>query len=212
MRDMKVLIADDHAVVRRGLREILEDNFEEPIVGEAASTAETMDAIRREHWDIVLLDVTMPGRGGLEVLKDLRVTRPKLPVLVLTVHPVEQYGMRALKAGAAGYVTKETAPEELVAAVKKVLSGSRYVPPALGETIAASIAEPSGPAPHEALADREFQVLCMLASGKTIKQIAIELSLSPKTISTYRARVLEKLNLRCTAELVRYGQQHGLAE
>lgn len=209
---MKVLIADDHAVVRRGLREILEENFPDLTVGEAASTAETMDAVRRERWDIVLLDLKMPGRGGLEVLRDLRVTRPKLPVLVLTVHPVEQYGIRALKAGAAGYITKESAPDELVGAVKKVLAGGRYVPPALCETLAVSLTTGAKPAPHEALSHREFQVLCMLASGKTIKQIAIELSLSAKTIATYRTRVLQKLNLRTTAELVRYGLAHGLAD
>ncbi|MCX8109067.1 MAG: response regulator transcription factor, partial [Verrucomicrobiae bacterium] len=197
---MKVLIADDHAVVRRGLKEILEDHFTNVVIGETATTSQTLEAVQREHWDILLLDLKMPGRGGLDVLRDLRRVKPALPVLVLTVHPVEQYGLRAIKAGASGYITKDSAPSELVDAVEKVLSGHLFVPPALGETLAASIATASAPPPHEALSHREFQVLCMLASGKTCKEIAIELSLSIKTISTYRARLLQKLNLTTTAE------------
>jgi len=209
---MRVLIADDHAVVRRGLREILQDHFQQLVVGEATNAAETIDAIRQQHWDILLLDLKMPGRGGFEVLREVRATQPKLPVLVLTVQPIEQYGLRAMKAGAAGYITKENAPDELIAAVKKIIDGGLYVPSQLGDVLATRIAPGSTTPPHETLSDREFQVLSLLASGRTIKQVALELSLSIKTVSTYRARLLTKLNLKSTADLVRYGQLHGLGE
>lgn len=209
---MKILIADDHAVVRRGLREILEDHLPDLVVGEAANAQETLEAVWREHWDLLLLDLKMPGRGGWEVLRDVHRARPRLPVLVLSMHPEDQYGVRALRAGAAGYITKESAPQELVAAVQKVAAGGRYVSPALAETLAAALRPGAPQAPHDALSDREFQVLCLLAAGKTVKQVAIELSLSVKTISTYRTRLLEKLRLRTTAELIQYALKQGLVD
>lgn len=209
---MKILIADDHAVVRRGLKEILEDHFPDLAVGEAATAPETLEAINRQPWDLLLLDLKMPGRGGLDVLHAVRQSHPRLPVLVLSMHPEEAYGARVLKAGAAGYLTKESAPQELVAAVRKVTAGGQYVSPALTESLVAALRAGTTEVTPDMLSDREFQVLALLGAGKTVKQISIELSLSIKTISTYRTRLLEKLRLRTTGELIHYAIQHGLAE
>ncbi len=209
---IKILIADDHPIVRRGLRQILVEQPDMAVLGEAQNAQELLDLARHDNWDVVVLDISMPGRGGLEVLKDLKTLRPGAAVLVLSIHPEDQYAGRALKAGAAGYLTKDSAPEELVKAIRKVLAGGKYVSPSFAETLAlrldASLAKPL----HEALSDREYQVLCRIASGKTVSQIAEELALSAKTVSTYRGRILDKLGLDTTAELMRYALERGLVE
>jgi len=206
---MRVLIADDHAVVRRGLKQILLDEYGALEVGEAGDAHETLRLAREEPWDIVVLDISMPGRSGLEVLRELKQTRPRLPVLILTTHPEEQYAVRVLKAGAAGYMTKESAPEHLVEAIRKVTAGGRYITPTLADLLVTQITGAEKP-PHESLSDREFQVLRLIASGKTVGQIAEELSLSSNTVSTYRARVLEKMGMKTNAELTHYAISNGL--
>ena len=209
---MRILIADDHAVVRRGLKQILADEFKKADFGEAGNAREALDRIRKENWDTVVLDITMPGRSGLEALKEIKEARPKLPVLVLSMHPEDQFAVRVLKSGASGYMTKESAPEELVGAVKKVLAGGRYVSPALAEKMASYLAIDTPNPPHERLSDREFTVLRMIASGKTVSQIAVELSLSVKTVSTYRTRILEKMGMASNAELTHYAIKNQLVE
>ena len=209
---LKVLIADDHAVVRRGLIEILLHELKDPICGEAENSQQVLAQVRSQTWDLVILDVSMPGRSGIDVLSDLKRERPKLPVLVLSMHPEDQYGKRVLKAGASGYMNKNSAPEELIKAIRKVLAGGRYVSPALAEKLALDLSEDLGHLPHEALSDREFEVLRMIGSGKTISLIAKELHLSAATISTYRARILEKMKMTTTAELMRYAFQNHLVE
>jgi two-component system, NarL family, invasion response regulator UvrY len=209
---IKVLIADDHAVVRQGLRQILMETADMQVSGEAASGPEALDRARGEDYDVMVLDITMPGRSGFDILKELRGEKPKLPVLVLSMHAEEQFAVRLLKAGASGYLNKESAPEELVKAIRKVVSGGRYVSPALAEKLAFEIDADSDKLLHESLSDREFQVMRMMASGKTVKEIAAELSLSVKTISTYRARILDKMNLRTNAELIHYAIQNQLIE
>ena len=209
---MKILLADDHAVVRRGLKQILADDFRTAIFGEARNAQEALNLAWKEKWDIVVLDITMPGRSGLEVLRELKKTRPKLPVLVLSMHPESQFAVRVLKRGAAGYMTKESAPEELVGAIKKVLAGGRYVSSSLAEKLATYLAGDDQKTPQELLSDREFQVLRLIASGKMVGEIARELALSVKTISTYRTRILEKMGMKNNAELMHYAMQHQLVE
>src|ERR1700722_6211980 len=208
---MKILIADDHAVVRHGLKQILADEFKKSVFGEAGNAQEALDLVWKEPWDVVVLDITMPGRSGLEVLREIKKSSPKLPVLVLSMHPENQFAVRVLKRGASGYMTKESAPAELVGAIKSVLAGRRYVSPTLAESLAASLST-NHKAPQDKLSDREFQALRLIASGKTVSEIARELSLSVKTISTYRARILEKMGLKNNAELMRYAMQHRLVE
>ena len=208
---MRVLIADDHAVVRRGLKEILADEFDTLSVGEAQNAQDILRLVREHEWDVVVLDISMPGKNGLEVLKELRQLLPQTPVLILTTHSEELYAIRGLRAGAAGYMTKESAAEHLVEAVRKVTRGGRYITPALAEILAASVVGNLEKAPHETLSDREHQVLCMIASGKTVGQIALQLSLSVTTISTYRARVLEKMGMKTNAELTHYAISNNLA-
>jgi two-component system invasion response regulator UvrY len=209
---MKILIADDHAVVRQGLKQILADEFSRAAFGEAGTAQEAIAKVWETEWDVVVLDITMPGRSGLEVLGEIRKSRPRLPVLVLSMHPEDQFAMRVLKSGAAGYMTKESAPEALVGAIKKVLAGGRYVSPALGEQMASYLGTDVQKPPHERLSDREFLVLRLIASGKTVSQIADQLALSVKTISTYRARILEKMLMRSNAELTHYAIQNRLVE
>jgi len=209
---LKVLIADDHAIVRRGLIEILLHELKDPICGEAENAQQVLAQVRSQTWDLVILDVSMPGRSGIDVLSDVKREQPKLPVLVLSMHPEDQYGKRVLKAGASGYMNKNSAPEELIKAIRKALAGGRYVSPALAEKLALDLSEDLSHLPHEALSDREFEVLCMIGSGKTISLIAEELHLSVATISTYRARILEKMNMTTTAELMRYAFQNHLVE
>lgn len=209
---MRVLIADDHAVVRRGLKEIIGEAFPKVTFGEAKSAQEAVALARRQDWEIVILDVSMPGLSGLDILDDLRRLRPKLPVLFLSMHPEEQYARRALKSGAAGYLTKDSIPDELKDAVRRILSGGRYVSATLAEKLAFDLRRGADTPLHELLSDREFQVLRMIASGKTVKQIADEVSLSVKTVSTYRARILEKTGMKTTAELIRYAFQAQLVD
>ncbi len=209
---LKVLIADDHAIVRRGLVEILLHELKDPICGEAENAQQVLAQVRSQTWDLVILDVSMPGRSGIDVLSDVKREQPKLPVLVLSMHPEDQYGKRVLKAGASGYMNKNGAPEELIKAIRKVLAGGRYVSPALAEKLALDLSEDLAHLPHEALSNREFEVLRMIGSGKTISLIAQELHLSAATISTYRARILEKMKMTTTAELMRYAFQNHLVE
>jgi DNA-binding NarL/FixJ family response regulator len=207
---MRILIADGHAVVRKGVRQILADEFLGLTVGEASNRSETVSAVRNEPWDLVILDLSMPGRGGLETLKELRELRPALRVLIFSVHGEEQYAVRALRAGAAGYLAKSGLSDELVKAVRKITEGGRYVSAALAERLAAEVAAPGGTAPHDTLSDRELQVLCLIASGKSVKEIAAALSLSVSTVSTYRARILEKMKMGSSAALTRYAVEHKL--
>lgn len=208
----RILIADDHPIVRRGLKEILVREIERSACGEAENAQQVLSLLQKHDWDLVILDITMPGRSGLDLLKDLRQSRPKLPVLVLSMHPEEQYGKRVLKAGAAGYMTKESAPEELIKAIRKILAGGRYVSPALAEWLAVDLACNLERPCHEILSDREFEILRMVASGKTISQIAGELDLAVTTVSTYRARILEKMEMTTTAELMHYALRNGLVD
>lgn len=208
----RVLIADDHEVVRRGLRELLADELPQLKVGEAGRGQEVIEAIQKQEWDIVLLDINLPGRSGLDVLAEIKGLQPKLPVLVLSASPEEDYALRSLKLGAAGYLTKQSASDELMAAVRKALAGGKYVSASLAEKLAANLANEAPAAPHELLSNRELQVLRMIATGRTIKEIAAELALSEKTIATYRARISEKLRLSTNVELARYALQHRLVD
>jgi two-component system invasion response regulator UvrY len=209
---IRVLIADDHAILRRGLKEILMRELDSVTWGEAENGQQVLDQVQSHDWDLLILDITMPGRGGLDVLKTLKALRPRLPVLVLSMHPEDQYGKRVLKAGASGYMNKESAPEELMKAVRKLLGGGRYVSPALAETLASDLSQDTGRPAHESLSDREFEVLRKIASGKTVGQIAEELHLSVTTVSTYRARILEKMNMSTTAELMHYALRNHLVD
>jgi DNA-binding NarL/FixJ family response regulator len=209
---IRVLIADDHAILRRGLQEILVRELEGAVCGEAKDATEILARIQDAAWDLVILDITMPGRSGLDVLRDLKAARPKLPVLVLSMHPEDQYGKRMLSAGAAGYMNKESAPEELVKAVRKVLAGGRYVSAALAEKLASDMSEDSGRPLHEALSHREFEILRMIGAGRAVSQIAGELHLGVTTVSTYRARILIKMKMGTTAELMHYALHNRLLD
>lgn len=211
-KPIRVLIADDHAIVRQGLRQILSDTPDLTVAGEAENGVQAVNMVRAGDWDVVLMDVSMPDRNGIDALKLIKKEFPRLPVLILSMYPEEQYAIRALKAGAAGYLTKQSAPELLVTAIRQVASGKKYVSPSLAEELANAIGEDSERPAHEKLSDREYQTLCMIASGKTPTEIAEALNLSVKTVSVYRARLLEKMNLRNNAELTHYGLKHGLAE
>ena len=211
-KPIRVLIADDHAIVRQGLRQILSDTADLTVAGEAENGVQAVQMVRSGEWDVVLMDVSMPDRNGIDALKIIKKEFPRLPVLILSMYPEEQYAIRALKAGAAGYLTKQSAPELLVTAIRQVASGKKYVSPSLAEELANAIGEDSERPPPEKLSDREYQTLCMIASVKTPTEIAEALNLSVKTVSVYRARLLEKMNLRNNAELTHYGLKHGLAE
>jgi len=207
---MRILIVDDHAMVREGLKRILASELTNASFGEAANTTEALAQLLEKPWEIVLLDVSMRGRSGLELLKEIRASTSKTPVLVLSAHPEEQYALRALKGGAAGYLTKESVSQELCRAVRKVCSGGKYITPTLAEQLAAEVQSPGRPA-HESLSNREYQVMLLIAAGKVPKEIGDELSLSPKTVGTYRTRVLEKLKLKNNAEIMRYVMERGLS-
>ncbi len=209
---MKVLVADDHELIRRGLRALLLDHFPDADITGVADAREALEVIDEETWDLALVDINMPGRSGLELLRELKRLKPALPVLVVSAHTEDDFALRALKLGAAGYVSKQSASEVLVGAVRKVLSGGRYVSPAVAERLAQAAAEGWSGNPHENLSHRELQVLQMIAAGKTIKEIAAELALSEKTIATYRSRISEKLALATNVDLTRYAIQHGLVE
>jgi two-component system, NarL family, invasion response regulator UvrY len=209
---IRILIADDHAIVRRGLKEILERELEGAVCGEAKDATEILARAQDGDWDLAILDISMPGRSGLDALRDLKTARPKLPVLFLSVHSEDQYAKRVLKAGASGYINKGCAPEELIQAVRKVLAGGRYISAALAEKFAWDLGEDTARPIHESLSDRELEVLRMIANGKTVGRIAEELHLSVTTVSTYRARILEKMNMTSTAELMYYALRNGLNE
>ncbi|MBI4525412.1 MAG: response regulator transcription factor [Deltaproteobacteria bacterium] len=209
---MKVLIADDHPIFRAGLKETLAKESDVDSVGEADNGHKALDLARKQRWDVVILDITMPGKGGLEVLQELRRERPKLPVLVLSAHPEEQLALRFLKAGAAGYLTKDKAPQVLLAAIRKVLRGGRYISDSLAEKAVQELASPTTKTLHETLSDREYQVMRMIAAGKAMKEIAKELYLSVRTVSTYRARLLEKMNMKSNTEVIRYALENKLID
>lgn len=208
---MKFLIADDHAIVRRGLAQILCEEFPAAKVKEVANSNEVLDEVRREDWDVILLDISMPGRNGIETLKQIRSEGIRSPILMLSMHSEDQYAVRVLKAGASGFVNKESATEELLVAVHKVLSGRKYITASVAEKLAQTIGGDGRQSAHELLSDREMQVLHLIASGKTVSEVADELSLSVNTISTYRTRLLEKLSLNNNAELTRYAIDNHLA-
>jgi two-component system invasion response regulator UvrY len=209
---IKVLIADDHSLVREGLKRILAGTSDIAVTGEAGQGQEILDTVAKNDFDVILLDISMPGRSGVDILKQLRVMNPDLNILMLSMHPEEQYAIRALKAGAAGYLTKDSAPDELITAIRTVSSGRRYVSPTLAETLASYFETETGRPVHETLSDREYEVMCMIASGMINKEIAAELSLSTKTISTYRTRILDKMNMKSSAELIHYVIQNELID
>ena len=209
---IKVLIADDHPIVRHGLRQILSGIPDMEVAGEAVNAQETLDLVRLGGWDVLVLDITMPDRSGFDILKELKHEQPRLPVMILSIHAEEQLAVRVLKAGAAGYLTKENAPDELVKAIRKVVGGGKYVSSNLAESLAAALDTTTDRPRHKALSDREFQVMQMMASGKTLAEIAEILSLSAKTVSTCRTRLLEKMDLKTNAEIIRYAIENGLIE
>ena len=208
----RILIADDHAIVRQGLKQVLIEEFSEANILETSTGQETVHAVQTQTWDVLILDIHFPDKNGLDILKEVKSLQPSLPVLVLSLYPEEQYGIRVLKAGGSGYLTKETAPSDLVSAVKKVLNGGRYVSAALAEQLAAHLSPHNEGPLYQVLSDRELEVLRHLAAGNTVTDISDLLTLSVKTISTYRARLLEKLNLKTTADLIRYAVDNQLVD
>lgn len=209
---MKFLVADDHAVTRCGVKQLLLQQFSNASFGEALNASETLEKVSKQNWDLLLLDLGMPGRGGIDLIKEIKARCPRLPVLVLTMYSEDQYAVRAFKNGASGYLTKESVPEELTKAVRKVLSGGHYVSSSLAEYLALDLGRRADRSPHEFLSDRELEVLRQLAQGKSVTEIAKDLSLSAKTISTYRSRILLKMKMKSTPELMRYSIQHGLTD
>ena len=209
---IRVLVADDHAVVRKGLRQILAETGDIVVGGEAATAPEVLSQVKAHRWDVIVLDISLPGGNGIELLGDIRRERPEARVLILTVYSEEQYAVRAIKAGAAGFLTKESAPDRLIDAVRKIASGGRYVTAELAETLASLLAGEGVGSPHDRLSDREFEILKLLASGKTVSQIADYLSLSVKTISTHRTRMLKKMGMKTNAELTHYAIKSGLVQ
>lgn len=209
---MKIVIADDHAVVRQGLKQIIADEPDMQLLGEAENAAELMQFVRTMDLDVVILDITMSGKSGLDVLPEILSLRPKIKILILSMHAEEQFAIRALKSGASGYITKQTAPTELVKAIRKVNSGGKYVSESIAEQLAFFVGSDTTNLQHERLSDREFQVLRRIAEGRTLREIADELFISEKTVGTYRVRILEKMNMKRNAELIRYAVQNKLIE
>jgi DNA-binding NarL/FixJ family response regulator len=207
---IKVLIADDHTLVREGLKQIITESSGISVAGEAGSGEEALALIAGNDVDLLLLDISMPGRSGLDIMKQLKQMKPDLPVLILSMHPEEQYAVRALKAGAAGYLTKDSASEELISAILKISSGQKYISESLAETMAAFLSVEGEKLPHEFLSDREFEVMHLIVTGLSNKEIAFKLSLSSKTVSTYRTRILEKMDMASNAELTQYAIHHNL--
>jgi DNA-binding NarL/FixJ family response regulator len=209
---IKILIADDHPVVRKGLKEIIQATSDMTVSGEASDGQEVLEKVMKIDFDVVVLDIAMPGRSGLDILKELKSGKPELPVLILSIHPEEQYAVRVLKAGASGYLTKDSAPDELITAIRKVSRGKKYISASLAEKLAYDLEIGAEKPLHETLSDREYEVMCLIASGKTVKEIAEQLFLSGKTISTYRSRILEKMKMRSSAELTHYAIKHELVD
>jgi len=207
---IRILVADDHTVVREGIKQILAGQDDMVVEDEAGSGQEVLSKTALKSFDLVLLDISMPGRSGLEILEELRAARPKLPVLILSMHPEEQYAVRTLRAGAAGYLTKASAPQELIAAIQKVSRGGKYVTVSLAEKLAFELDAGAEKPLHERLSNREYQVMLMLASGHSVREVAEELCLSSKTISTYRTRILEKMEMKKNAELILYAVKNNL--
>jgi len=209
---VRVLIADDHPIFRAGLKETLAKETDVNFIGEADNGYKALELAQKQCWDVVVLDITMPGKGGVEVLQELRRDQPKLPVLVLSAHPEDQLALRLLKAGAAGYLTKDQAPKVLVAAIRKVLAGGKYISESLAEKAVEQLASGTAKPLHETLSDREYQIMRMIASGKTIEEIGKELFLGASTVRTYRARVFEKMKMKSGTELVRYALENKLID
>jgi two-component system invasion response regulator UvrY len=207
---LRILLADDHAVVRQGVKQILAEAFVQATFGEAQNAPELLKLVAGERWDIVVLDLAMPGGNGLEALKQIKQAHPQLSVLILSMYPEDQYAVRTIRAGAAGYLNKESAPEELVQAIRKVLHGGEYISASVADELVLHARQEDDQPLHKHLSDREYQVFCLIASGKEIKEISTELALSAKTISTYRVRLLEKMNMKTNAELTHYAIQNGL--
>lgn len=207
---IRILVVDDHPIIRKGLKQIIEETYDLIVEEEASNGYEVLEKIHKKNFDVIILDLAIPGINGLDVLKQLKKIKPNLPVLILSMYPEEQYAVRVLKAGASGYLTKESAPEELVKAIWKVKNGGKYISSSLAEKLAFNISVDSNKMVHELLSDREFQVMCMIASGKTVSEIAVELLLSVKTVSTYRYRILDKMNLNSNAELTYYAFENNL--
>ncbi|MEO5715340.1 MAG: response regulator transcription factor [Luteolibacter sp.] len=209
---MKILIVDDHVLVRRGLVAMLREHFKGVTLGEACDAREGLAAVMEEDWTLVVADISMPGRSGLDLIQDIKRVKPELPVLVISGHPEKDYALRAIKLGAAGYVSKQSAADVLVLAVNRVLSGKRYVSQDLAEHLAGAISGDATGDSHEALSNRELEVLKLIASGQTIKEISSALALSEKTVATYRSRIAEKMGLSSNVELTRYAMRHGLVD
>jgi two-component system invasion response regulator UvrY len=209
---LTILIADDHPVFRRGLKQIIAEASDMVVADEAIDGWEVLNKVRADNYDVVLLDISMPGKTGIDVLSELKNEKPGLRILMLSMHPEEQYAVRALRAGASGYLTKESAPDELIAAIRKVSTGGKYVSSSMAEKLASVVQENAEQLPHERLSDREYRVMCMIASGKTVSEIAKELSLSVKTISTYRSRILQKMKMKNNSELTRYAISKSLID
>jgi len=209
---IKVLIADDHAVVREGVKHILSEMPDMVIAGEAGRGQEVLEKVGKNEYDLILLDIAMPGRDGLEILKDLKLQKPKLPVLILSMFPEEQYALRALKSGASGYLTKDSIPDELIKAIQKIVRGGKYISSSFSEKMLFSFDSDAEKPLHETLSDREYQVMRMIASGKTLKEIADELALSVKTVSTYKTRILDKTGMKNNVELTHYAVKHRLVD
>jgi DNA-binding NarL/FixJ family response regulator len=210
MKKIRILIADDHPIVREGYKKILMSQPDMDVTGEAGNGQEVLDLIQKKDFDLILLDISMPGRSGLEILKELKSQKPHLPVMILSIYPEEQYAVRAFRDGASGYLTKASTPKELISAIRKVSQGGRYVTEALAEKLTYFLNGDSEKAPHEKLSDREYQVMLLIASGKTVTLIAEELCLSVKTISTYRRHILEKMQFTTNAEITMYAIQNKL--
>jgi two-component system, NarL family, invasion response regulator UvrY len=209
---IRILICDDHTIVRKGLKQILSEDPNLVVAGEAASGQECVEKLKKGGWDALVLDISLPDRSGLDVLKQVRSQYPRLPVLMLSMHAEEQYAVRVLRAGASGYLTKEAAPDQLITAIRKISKGGRYVSPTFAEVLAFDLAGDPQKPPHETLSDREFQVMCLLASGKAVKEIAEKLYVSVKTVSTHRARILEKMRMKNNADLILYAVRNRLVK
>lgn len=206
----RILIVDDHPIVRDGLKQILGDTDDLVVGGEAANADEALSLVRDSEFDLVVLDITLPGRTGIDLLRDLRRERPALPVLMLSIHPEDELGIRAVKAGASGFLSKACASDDLVRAIQLIVAGNKYISRSLAERLIEEIQRDTNKPPHELLSDREYEVMSLIATGSSMKEVAAALSLSKSTVSTYRVRILDKLNVKSNAEITRYAIQHGL--